>query len=230
LNRLDREDLERPYFEALAVQLPPSTLFEHAVHPWANGSLVSALDKYSLDDNISHMVINTMKPDFPGGASEAPEKRSMREIADWCKRFQELCRERGVRVTAQRLAVYRALAESTAHPTADHIYERLRASGFTLSQATVYRILECLEQEGLVRRVSTTEVAGRFDANLSRHLHLACKVCGSMVDYGRELPSRLVLPSEGIDGFVPEEFDVRIVGTCRKCQLESPIARQLAAK
>ncbi len=163
-----------------------------------------------------------------GGSPElAP--REPEDIASWCGQFQELCRERGVRVTAQRLAVYRALAESTSHPTADSIYEKLRAGGFSLSPATVYRILEFLEQEGLVRRVSTTEGAGRFDANLRRHSHLACRICGSMTDYEQELPPQFRLPESGIDGFVPEEFDIRIVGICHQCRNGSPRARRATA-
>ncbi len=137
-------------------------------------------------------------------------------------RFEQLCRERGIRVTAQRMAVYRALARDRSHPTADAIYARLRAGMSSLSQATVYRILEFLECEGLVRKVSTTEGAARYDANLERHQHLVCRLCGSMSDFRMEPPAQLVLPRDGAAGFVAEDFDIRIVGTCRRCRTAAP--------
>ncbi len=133
-------------------------------------------------------------------------------------RFEQLCRERGIRVTAQRTAVYRALARDPSHPTADAIYARLRAGMSSLSQATVYRILEFLESEGLIRRVSTTEGAGRYDANLEPHQHLVCRICGRMTDFQLDPPARLRLPRNRAEGFVAEDFDIRIVGTCRQCR------------
>jgi Fe2+ or Zn2+ uptake regulation protein len=139
------------------------------------------------------------------------------ELEARCAAFAQRCREQGVRVTAQRLAVYRALAEDRAHPTADAVHRRLRATMPSLSPATVYRILDALVTEGVLRRVSTTGGAGRFDANLAPHQHLVCRVCGRMVDVfasgvdvGRIAPD---LPP----GFVVEDVDVRIVGRCRTC-------------
>ncbi len=152
------------------------------------------------------------------GTAKKPALRPGRETALWVKRFEELCRERGIRVTAQRMAVYRVLARDGAHPTADAIHARLRAGMSSLSPATVYRVLEFLEAEGLVRKVSTTEGAGRYDANLARHQHLVCRLCGRMTDFRMETPGLLKLPRNRTSGFVAEEFDIRIIGTCRQCR------------
>jgi Fe2+ or Zn2+ uptake regulation protein len=136
-----------------------------------------------------------------------------------CAAFAARCRERGVRVTTQRLAIYRALAADTTHPTADAVHRRLRATMPSLSPATVYRILESLVREGLLRRVSTTEGAGRFDANLAPHQHVVCRLCGRMsdvqvpgLDVGAAAAGRVVR------GFVVEDVDVRIVGRCETCR------------
>src|SRR5262245_59677607 len=109
-------------------------------------------------------------------------KNDDRAADQLCAAFAHRCRERGVRVTAQRLAVYRSLAADPSHPTADAIDRRLRVTMPSLSPATVYRILESLVADGLLRRVSTTGGAGRFDANLTPHQHLICRVCGRMTD------------------------------------------------
>ena len=146
--------------------------------------------------------------------------RSRGEVAAWCAAFEASCRERGVRVTAQRLAVYRALAEDPSHPTADAIYRRLRGAMPSLSPATVYRVLESLVQDGLLRRVSTTGGAGRFDANLAPHQHLICRVCGRMTDiHAPAVPAVEVgrVAAQVRPRFVVEDVDVRIVGRCETC-------------
>ncbi len=155
-----------------------------------------------------------------------PEAAPGRELdlARRCARFQELCRTRGIRVTAQRLAVYRALAEDATHPTAESIHARLRGSMSSLSPATVYRVLEFLEKEDLVRRVSTTEGVSRFDAKISWHQHLVCRGCGLMTDYEQGLPPGLRLPRLGTGGFVAENYDIRVIGLCSKCR-SSPLAK-----
>jgi Fur family peroxide stress response transcriptional regulator len=149
------------------------------------------------------------------------KKRSQNEVDSWCSHFEERCRERGIRVTPQRLAVYRALAADASHPTAELVHGRLRSGMSSLSLATVYRILEFLESERLVRRVSTTDSVSRFDANLARHHHLVCRLCGSMKDL-EEMPSVRV-PFAGIAprGFAVEQLDIHIVGTCASCRRAS---------
>jgi Fur family peroxide stress response transcriptional regulator len=137
-----------------------------------------------------------------------------------CVAFARRCRERGVRVTAQRLAVYRALAEDPSHPTAEAIYGRLRAAMPSLSPATVYRVLEALVRDGLLRRVSTTGGAGRFDANLVPHQHLICRVCGRMTDvHAPAVPTVDIgrVAALARPRFVVEDVDVRIVGRCATC-------------
>ena len=149
-------------------------------------------------------------------------RRGPGEVAARCAEFEAQCRSRGVRLTAQRLAVYRALAEDPGHPTADSVYARVRAHLATLSQATVYRILESLEREGLVRRVSTTDAVARFDANLSPHQHLVCRVCGRMADWFAPALAAARLPRERVPGFVVEELDIRLLGRCAGCRGPTP--------
>ena len=148
------------------------------------------------------------------------------DLARRCARFQDLCRARGIRVTAQRLAVYRALAEDTTHPTAESIHTLLRGSMSSLSPATVYRVLEFLEKEELVRRVSTTEGVSRFDSKISWHQHLVCRTCGLMMDYEQRSPPRLRLPRRGTGGFVAERYDIRVIGLCRRCRSSPPAKRR----
>jgi Fur family peroxide stress response transcriptional regulator len=129
----------------------------------------------------------------------------------------EHLRSRGIRVTAQRLAVFRALAEDESHPTAEAVLARV-SSHTPMAPSTVYRILESFEAEKLIRRVSTTGDIVRFDANLVPHQHLVCRVCGRMTDHFGPALAAAPMPAETVDGFVVEELDIRLVGRCEACR------------
>ena len=92
---------------------------------------------FVLDDNISQVRITRNKAKIRKG----------REVDDWCAEFEKLCRSRGIRVTAQRFAIYKALAEDLAHPTAESVYARLSKRLPGLSFATIYRTLQFFENE-----------------------------------------------------------------------------------
>lgn len=145
-------------------------------------------------------------------------QRGAGHVARWCADFEAACRARGVRVTAQRLAVYRVLAEDTSHPTAEQVYARLHPAHPSLSPATVYRVLESLEREDLIRRVSTTHGIARFDANLDGHQHVICRHCGRMTDLDVPALSSVTLDAKAVPGFVVEGLDIRIVGRCATCR------------
>ncbi len=153
-----------------------------------------------------------------GGGQAREQLRPARVVDLMCARFEQECRRRRLRLTAQRLAVYRALAADPGHPTAETVYAGLRRGMRGLSLATVYRILESLEHEGFVRRVSTTAGVGRFDARLSSHQHLVCRKCGRMADTELEALEQLSLPRRGPAGFVFERLDISIIGICAACR------------
>jgi Fur family peroxide stress response transcriptional regulator len=169
------------------------------------------------DDNLSHMVISRNRDSTAAPIRRRPA-RTAGEVDWWCDRFEKECRRRGMRMTPQRLAVYRTLAEDTTHPTADAVLAKLRAGMKGLSRATVYRILESLEREGFVNRVSTTDGVGRYEANLAPHQHLVCRRCGQIADMELAALRHLRLPRRGPAGCVLEALDIRVVGTCERCR------------
>jgi len=141
--------------------------------------------------------------------------RRIAEVDRRCSEFEKLCRSRGIRVTAQRLAVYRALAEDLAHPTADSVYSRLSKHLPGLSQATIYRTLEFFEKQNLIRKINERGGVGRFDANVDPHQHLVCRLCGSLRDISIPRLHSARLPR--VSGFKVEELDIRLVGLCKAC-------------
>ncbi len=143
--------------------------------------------------------------------------RPLHLVNQWLNRFEETCRSRKIRLTAQRRAVFEALAADPAHPTVEEIYLRLKKNWPSLPLPTVYRIAEDLIDLGLIRRVASENGPLRLDANMEPHQHLVCRVCGSMEDWRDSRWDALPLPSLLSGGFVAEEYEVRVSGLCRSC-------------
>jgi Fur family transcriptional regulator, peroxide stress response regulator len=140
------------------------------------------------------------------------------DLDERCRSFMSRCRARGLRITTQRMAVFRALAGEASHPTADAVYAALRKTMPVLSLSTVYRILESLEREGLIRRINSGNGAARFDANLNPHQHLVCRLCDRMTDLEEASFAGLRLLQPQFSGFTAEEIDIRIIGVCPECR------------
>ena len=144
----------------------------------------------------------------------------MPHIDSQLDRFTEACRERGMPVTHQRLAVFRALLESASHPDADAIHKSLRGAYPTLSLGTVYKTLEMLQSLGLARAVSSPGPTRRFDGNQSPHHHLWCTRCGRLVDVELETLADIALPS-GLD-FQVTDLTIQFNGICSTCRTQDP--------
>ena len=91
-------------------------------------------------------------------------------------------RAAGLKLTPQRLAIVRELAEDQSHPTAQELFERLRPGLPTMSFATVYNTLDALTAAGLCSALALSPGSGRFDPNMRPHHHLVCDGCGSVRD------------------------------------------------
>ncbi len=93
-----------------------------------------------------------------------------------------LLRDKGFKVTPQRLAIYNVLANTKAHPSAEMIFQQLQPHYPTMSLATVYKTIEILKEIGLVQALNVGEDSFRYDANTTRHSHIRCMNCGRVDD------------------------------------------------
>jgi Fur family peroxide stress response transcriptional regulator len=138
------------------------------------------------------------------------------------EKLKERCRDAGMNVTPQRIAVYRALLGATDHPTPEILYEIVRREIPSISQATIYKALEALQRLGVVHEILRTGEARRYEANIGPHQHLVCTRCGRIGDFhdGR-LGS--IRPPDGIDGFHSRDVRIQVLGLCSPCaDLENP--------
>ncbi len=131
--------------------------------------------------------------------------------------FIEKCRQEGLKITPQRIAVYEILLSSKSHPTVEEIYDEVKKRYPFVSLATVYRTVETLEQVGLAKKVCYWGSSARYDANTEDHHHLICVKCGAIEDI--YLEGRLDIPSE-VGGFRVSGYSVNVYGLCPDCREE----------
>lgn len=129
----------------------------------------------------------------------------------------DLLRRRGIQVTAQRIAVLRAVA---AHPhgTADTLAEVVRADIGAISRQSVYDALDLLVAEGLVRRIQPVGSPARFETRVGdNHHHLICRNCGRVVDVDCAVGSAPCLTAIDDNGYEIDEAEVAYWGRCPDC-------------
>ena len=129
-----------------------------------------------------------------------------------------LLREHGLQVTAQRLAVLRAVADHP-HGTADDIEAIVRDEIGTISRQAVYDALGTLTEKGLIRRIQPARSPARYEDRVDdNHHHLVCRTCGRTVDIDCAVGYRPCLEADADHGFTIDEAEVIYWGSCPACQ------------
>ncbi len=117
-------------------------------------------------------------------------------------------------------SILEAIYELNNHPTAENIIEFIRKTHPNVAIGTVYKILETLVENGLIKRVTTDRDFMRYDGILESHHHLYCSTCDLIEDYHDPDLNKLLknyFESKNIPGFKIEEFVLQIKGTFSKC-------------
>ncbi|MBV9001327.1 MAG: transcriptional repressor [Solirubrobacterales bacterium] len=128
-------------------------------------------------------------------------------------------RARGLRVTAPRLAVFRAVAETPGHPDVEMVAQRARALIGTLSTQAVYDALHALTDAGLLRRIEPAGSPARFEARVGdNHHHVVCRTCGALQDVDCIVGAAPCLAPSDAGGFLVDEAEVTFWGICPECQ------------
>jgi Fur family peroxide stress response transcriptional regulator len=96
--------------------------------------------------------------------------------------IRESFKQKGLRVTPQRETIFRLLAASKAHPSAEHVYQDAKKIFPSISFTTVYKTMQTLEKAGLLQRFNTGTNIYRYDANVHPHPHFICLGCGRVDD------------------------------------------------
>ena len=133
------------------------------------------------------------------------------------KKFEQICSENGIKLTHQRLEIFREIASSNDHPSVEQIYNNLKSKLPMISLDTVYRTLSTFENIGIISKVSVSDNKGRFDSNLIPHHHLVCTKCKGILDFYWPTFDTIKVPSEAKKWGKIFEKQVEMRGICEDC-------------
>jgi Fur family peroxide stress response transcriptional regulator len=135
--------------------------------------------------------------------------------------FKATAKARGIKLTPQRLEIFREVASSLEHPDAETVYRAVHARMPTVSLDTVYRTLWMLSNMGLVSTLGVRRESVRFDANPKNHHHYVCVRCGLTRDFESTALHALRLPEtvEVLGSVLSTHIEVR--GVCELCTNKS---------
>ncbi len=131
--------------------------------------------------------------------------------------FVMACREKGIRLTPQRLEIFKELSKSTDHPPAEALHHRLILGMPTLSLDTVYRTLGTFSKLGLINKVETSESQAHFEVSYTQHHHLICRKCHEIIDFQWQHIDNASLPEEVHSWGRIDRKNIVVYGTCHKC-------------
>lgn len=131
------------------------------------------------------------------------------------ERLTEMLQQKGIRPTAQRIAVLSAVAKGRTHPSAEEIYGRLSTVFRSLSRTTVYNSLGILVEHGVLRELEIEAGCWRYDlGGQAPHSHFVCRSCGCILDL--PMPRGV---AEGVDPqFDIDSVDITYRGLCPQCR------------
>lgn len=123
--------------------------------------------------------------------------------------------EKELKITPQRMAILEAIIKLNNHPTAENIVEYIRKNHPNISVATVYKVLEVLTENQLVKKVKTERDVMRYDAIVESHHHIYCSDSDRIEDYFDNHLNELLdkyFREKQIPGFKIEDIKLQIIG------------------
>jgi Fur family peroxide stress response transcriptional regulator len=132
--------------------------------------------------------------------------------------FQLRCRKAGLKVTPQRVAVYKALIESKEHPSAEVLWRKLRKTLPNISLDTVNRTLLTLADIGAAFVVEGSGDVKRYDGGLENHQHFKCLKCKKIIDFHYKPFNSITVPKNISEKYIVLRKTVYFEGICYLCR------------
>jgi Fur family peroxide stress response transcriptional regulator len=118
----------------------------------------------------------------------------------------------------QRERILELLQATGRHPSADWLYERLKGEFHNLSMGTVYRNLNILIEQGLIKKIDFGSTYDRFEANIGPHYHFICERCGSIADLELPIDDSLNQRVNQTTPYAARRHRIEFYGVCDRCQ------------
>jgi len=123
-----------------------------------------------------------------------------------------------LRHSRQRDRIFEILKNTSSHPTANWLYNELKDEFPDLSMGTVYRNLNILHEQGLIKKIDFGSTFDRFDAQTNPHYHFVCENCNAVIDLDVPVDSELNGRITKATGLVPNRHRIEFFGICNKCR------------
>ena len=141
----------------------------------------------------------------------------LKELENKLRIFNNCCRQHHLKITPQRVEVYKTLIVSSAHPSAEAVYEKVRQVLPNVSLDTVNRTLNTLSRIGAAFVVEGSGDVRRFDGNLESHQHFKCIKCKKIFDFQYKEFENIQVPQKLGRKFKVLRTAVYVEGLCRAC-------------
>ena len=135
--------------------------------------------------------------------------------------FRLECRKNKLKITPQRIAIFKKLLNFHDHPTADEVFQTMKGNFSNISYDTVNRTLLSFAEIGLIDIIKSRGGSRRFDPNTDTHHHLHCVKCGKIVDFHSEVCDSLKIPKDIESQFTILSKRVVLNGICKECSQRS---------
>lgn len=140
------------------------------------------------------------------------------EIDEKIRLFTDLCKENGLRITPQRIEIYKELIKTDEHPSAETMYKKVRKIYPNISFDTVNRTLLTLSEIGAAQIVEGSGDVRRFDGGVEKHQHFKCIKCKRIVDFNHKPFNNIKLPANLDKKFKILKKAVYLEGICDLCK------------
>lgn len=117
----------------------------------------------------------------------------------------------------QREIILETLQANVVHPTAEYLYAVLKAKAPNISLATLYRNLNQLADNGVIKKIDGLEAPSHYDHNTHEHYHFICDECKKVFDVSSDVAPNIVRKTEEETGFIVKRHDIIFNGICRDC-------------
>ena len=134
------------------------------------------------------------------------------------RELEQSLRERGYRVTPQRVLIHRAFTDLGRHATAEEVLARVESQLPNASLPTVYAALELFEELGIAHRVAAGSPTALWDPRPQLHHHVICRSCGAVEDLDVSIDAARALRAARRQGFRAEGSELIVRGLCERCQ------------
>jgi len=132
--------------------------------------------------------------------------------------FREKCKKHNLKITPQRIVIYKELLKSKNHPNTDVLYKSVKKIIPDISFDTVNRTLLTFSEIGIVNIVEGYGEPRRYDPNIENHHHFRCVKCNTIIDFDYKSYDNIEVPEKINKKFVVRNKKVLLEGYCNKCR------------